>query len=381
MFPEKELEAHSKWKWWTIGLSILAFIMLIFSFFAPKYLVQSSKSDALDFSGTGQIGDTIGGIMNPFVAIAGVILTFLAFWIQFQANKLQYKQNVNNREKDLAEKKNENDENLKDHLKLVHFDLKEIIRVLKSNLPLIKEYYEIENSKPLQTNILKRTAESGNIKKVLEINRLIVFKAYQRFLSDQAAQLFGNYQQTLEYLSSSFNHMFSIVANHANNKYEELLEVQALIKKNIDSASDILSKKKEDLITREVEEILNNLIDRYYEVIEESLDEFGNAKEQTNIKKIGEYALFNFLQSSLDLKRDKYEKYDHRLDKMENLCSDFRKLIYKIEQDSFKVALDVKALHDLVLSGIVNIQDSSQSKEALLKILIDIEKKTKSVLE
>lgn len=42
-----------------------------------------------DFSNTGPIGDTIGGIMGPFVAIAAAILTFLAFWVQFKANQQQ----------------------------------------------------------------------------------------------------------------------------------------------------------------------------------------------------------------------------------------------------------------------------------------------------
>ena len=44
-----------------------------------------------DFSNTGPIGDTIGGIMGPFVAIAAAILTFLAFWVQFKANEQQRK--------------------------------------------------------------------------------------------------------------------------------------------------------------------------------------------------------------------------------------------------------------------------------------------------
>lgn len=50
-----------------------------------------TEPDKLDFRNTGQIGDTIGGIMGPFVAIAAAILTFLAFWVQFKANEQQRK--------------------------------------------------------------------------------------------------------------------------------------------------------------------------------------------------------------------------------------------------------------------------------------------------
>lgn len=40
----------------------------------------------VDFSDTGEIGDTIGGIMGPFIAIAAAGLTFIAFWVQYKAN-------------------------------------------------------------------------------------------------------------------------------------------------------------------------------------------------------------------------------------------------------------------------------------------------------
>ena len=40
----------------------------------------------LDFADTGQIGDTIGGVMGPFIAIAAAGLTFIAFWVQYKAN-------------------------------------------------------------------------------------------------------------------------------------------------------------------------------------------------------------------------------------------------------------------------------------------------------
>lgn len=45
-----------------------------------------AKHSWLDFSTTGQIGDTIGGIMGPFIAMAAAGLTFIAFWVQYKAN-------------------------------------------------------------------------------------------------------------------------------------------------------------------------------------------------------------------------------------------------------------------------------------------------------
>ncbi|UTW62863.1 putative phage abortive infection protein [bacterium SCSIO 12741] len=67
---------------------IISGVVILFSFFSPIIFVQETIL-GFNFTTTGPIGDTIGGIMNPFIAIAGVFLTFLAFYIQFKANRLQ----------------------------------------------------------------------------------------------------------------------------------------------------------------------------------------------------------------------------------------------------------------------------------------------------
>ncbi|WP_338378847.1 putative phage abortive infection protein [uncultured Flavobacterium sp.] len=37
----------------------------------------------------GSLGDLVGGLLNPIIAIPATILTFLAFWVQFKANEQQ----------------------------------------------------------------------------------------------------------------------------------------------------------------------------------------------------------------------------------------------------------------------------------------------------
>lgn len=71
---------------------IVAGIFSIASLFAPVILTQKAHSSDLNFAETGQIGDTIGGITSPFLGIAGIILTFLAFYMQYKANQLQREQ-------------------------------------------------------------------------------------------------------------------------------------------------------------------------------------------------------------------------------------------------------------------------------------------------
>lgn len=73
-----------------IGLCIFLLIVTLICFFPYWFTSHSFRN--IDFRSTGQIGDTIGGIMGPFIGIAAALLTFLAFWVQYQANIQQRQQ-------------------------------------------------------------------------------------------------------------------------------------------------------------------------------------------------------------------------------------------------------------------------------------------------
>lgn len=75
--------------WKVKALLILAFLLVVTSLISPFVITGPSINSDFDFTSTGQIGDTIGGLMNPFIALAGVIVTGLAFYIQYKANLQQ----------------------------------------------------------------------------------------------------------------------------------------------------------------------------------------------------------------------------------------------------------------------------------------------------
>jgi len=66
-----------------LSLSLIGLTMVVWSFFAAEVMTKGLSWGEQ----TGVIGDTIGGIMNPFIAIAGVAFTYLAFYMQYRANK------------------------------------------------------------------------------------------------------------------------------------------------------------------------------------------------------------------------------------------------------------------------------------------------------
>ena len=72
-------------KFWMYSIIYIFVCILVCAI--PAILTQGES--IVDFTNTGEIGDTIGGIMGPFVAMIAAYLTFIAFWAQYYANKQQ----------------------------------------------------------------------------------------------------------------------------------------------------------------------------------------------------------------------------------------------------------------------------------------------------
>jgi len=86
---KNELEIKYKLRWEAYILIFLAIFFIVGSLFAPLIFTSATEESDFDFMLTGQIGDTIGGLMNPFITLGGVLITGLAFYVQYKANELQ----------------------------------------------------------------------------------------------------------------------------------------------------------------------------------------------------------------------------------------------------------------------------------------------------
>jgi hypothetical protein len=69
-------------------LIIIAGCLVLISIASPAIFTSARWKDTFSQS-TGNAGDTIGGLMNPFITMAGVIVTGLAFFMQYRANEQQ----------------------------------------------------------------------------------------------------------------------------------------------------------------------------------------------------------------------------------------------------------------------------------------------------
>jgi len=73
-------------KYWKY--SILLFLLLIIALTTWVYVVTNWSWIEIA-KDNNSIGDAIGGITNPIIGIGGIILTFIAFYVQYQFNKDQ----------------------------------------------------------------------------------------------------------------------------------------------------------------------------------------------------------------------------------------------------------------------------------------------------
>lgn len=112
---------------------------------------------------TGFIGDTIGGTVGPIVGFIGVILTFLAFYIQYQANKVQIdalteqKKGAKDQERQIAIQQFEN--NFFELLKLHRENVKELSYRHNEGrnviIKIVNEFFEILD-KFIENGIIRR---------------------------------------------------------------------------------------------------------------------------------------------------------------------------------------------------------------------------------
>ena len=188
---KKEEHACSRISWILFSIAI---ILILFSFLSP--ILFTSSFSNWDFTETRQIGDTIGGIMNPFIAIAGIISTFIAFFMQIEANKIQRTQFI----KSLNNKFIDDKIDSYYKLSLIKIDIDNTIKDIENRVQRIDEY--IAQTKENPYNFVKLCRSTlKQYDRVASIERLSIYKGFKEFLStnERWLILFNNLYSILDW--------------------------------------------------------------------------------------------------------------------------------------------------------------------------------------
>lgn len=262
-----------------IILGGLAFLLIIFSFFAPYLFTGESSYDRYNFTQTGPIGDTIGGLMNPFIAIAGVIMTFLAFLMQVRANEIQRKQFLETLQKEEEREKTDSFYNLQ----ILKLDIENIIDNIKTNIKFIDKFLTTTKNDPYKTCILFQTPLQ-QYERIKQIPRKLVFRGFDLYVNPidkEWTRKFNNLYNITEYIPECLKNLYSIVEHHNNDVFK------------------IKSKQRDELIKLESEccTILNNsqgtIDDRFRTAVKKILTNYKkDLQESKHENREGNFRLF-----------------------------------------------------------------------------------------
>lgn len=159
---------------------ILSALLILFGCFAPSLLTGSSQCEKFDFTETGQIGDTIGGTMGPFVAIAGVLMTFIAFLMQVRANEIQREQLKKSFNMKLLENKIES----RNALELLGIDIKIMLKSVEGMCNEIDDFCNKTDSRPTGDFALHFSPKSSH-ERYKSIDRNLLYSAFKNFVNDE----------------------------------------------------------------------------------------------------------------------------------------------------------------------------------------------------
>lgn len=190
----------------TIISVAISLLLVVFGCFAP-WIFTGEGCERLDFTETGQIGDTIGGLMGPFIAMAGVFLTFVAFLMQVRANDIQREQ----LHKSFNMKQLEHKIESLHALQLLHIDVQNAIKDIEVRCDLIDQYCHDLDDNPLAEVACKRTS-SQSIKRYQGIDRNLLYKAVNDFVqTDNKEVWYRNIYVVLDYYSEGVDQLWNDV--------------------------------------------------------------------------------------------------------------------------------------------------------------------------
>lgn len=91
MRKQKTYEQINREMWMVVGIAGALVLVAVFMPFVLTKM-QAPFGWEIDFTQTGQIGDTIGGITAPFMALMAGVMVFASFRAQIQANRMQWEE-------------------------------------------------------------------------------------------------------------------------------------------------------------------------------------------------------------------------------------------------------------------------------------------------
>lgn len=211
-----------------IGVLLLIYTLSYIVAYYTKNNILLQYPDNIDYKenrtlNPNEIGDSIGGVLNPLIGFTAAILTFLAFYIQFKANNEQRDLYYRNQQKDI--------ENLEDNYKVNLRIFKNLVESMlnhyKSFDVLINKYANAEKETPLFSKHLVRSTDSSyEIFKNLDFKEIYTSVVYNFSESKiEWEKEFIEVLNIIDFYDKLINKIVEDSNNHTNKKVIRINEV------------------------------------------------------------------------------------------------------------------------------------------------------------
>lgn len=177
-------------------LIILSLIIIVISLLSPWIFTRPHFFEDVIFNNdTGVIGDTFG-IMNPIIAIAAAIITFAAFWTQYQANTEMLEENRTERKESIKLNRKQQLVNQFYEMLKIHQDN---VKELKWTQKVVYERNDDSNKMPQNKTGMKFIPTEAQKKSMQEKTQ---HSDEHEFVTDSGRYIFNYY---LEEFNIAFN--------------------------------------------------------------------------------------------------------------------------------------------------------------------------------
>lgn len=350
----------------------VSIFFILFGLFAPIILSQYTLYGLSNKPN--EIGDAIGGMMNPFIAIAGVILTFLAFYMQWQANQNQVKLLKLQIDLDKEKLKNQENENLKEIFQLFELELNEFLEELSTKFEHIKDYNSVLKLNEIEFVILPKIHKE-KAKSLLKYDKMIIYKCYRLFVSKGNSDWkieFNELYDELEYLNAVLPEFYRIESNSSTQLYELKKEYEVILNLFIDKCWSEMAKMKSSSELKQrydlEYDLFNSTILEYYRIIDDSniinKDKF---IKETDLLTIDKDVIENFIKKTIEIKKSRKDFFYNELDQLLSICSDLRKRIGKMKNSRINLITQVEVVLNDNFNADRNIINEIRSIHTIIK--------------
>lgn len=231
-----------------ISFSLLIYSLLyIYNYYNHNDLLLhfpnniSSKNEKLS---PNEIGDSIGGTLNPIIAFTASILTFLAFYIQYKANKsqreifnLSLENEITKLQKDKKDREieilNSHNSNLKIFKTLVH----SMLEYYENTGEELASFISKEEKEPLKMNSFSFLTNSSykylNQMEFKDIYNSIVVYFNENYPNDTWEENFIEVLNYIDYYEKMIIELNDKFQNHINKKYENITLIGENLNRNM----------------------------------------------------------------------------------------------------------------------------------------------------